>query len=206
VRKSTSIAIEGYPRSGNTFAVEAFRSSNPTAAIAHHLHSPVQMWRAARFGVPLIVLIRDPGEAVASTLVQAPYKRPEEAIRDWLTFYNSVPLEFCIIADFRDVVSDLSRTIRRVNAAYGTRFCEYINSPQEDEALFRAIDRDFLARFGPRGAVEFAAVVARPSNHRAPLRAAALAELERSSVAPLLLRARELYSTLSTRSRAGHEG
>jgi hypothetical protein len=195
VKRSTSIVIEGYPRSGNTFAFEAFRAANPNAIIAHHLHAPVQMRRASRFGVPLVVLVRDPEEAVASALVQAPYKSANEALREWINFYRSVPLESpCVIAPFRGVVSDLGAVVRRVNLTYGTNFVEYENSPERDESVFRAIDSDHRARFRPKTEKEFEEFIGRPSTHRETLRRDAHARFNRASTASSLREARQLFS------------
>src|SRR2546422_7828125 len=49
----TEMMIEGYPRSGNTFAVAAFRLAQQRPVIvAHHLHSPAQVLEAVRRRIP----------------------------------------------------------------------------------------------------------------------------------------------------------
>ena len=48
----SAIVVDGFPRSGNTFAVCAFMSANPNAAhVARHIHLPVQFALAERYGV-----------------------------------------------------------------------------------------------------------------------------------------------------------
>ena len=43
----TQMVIEGFPRSGNTFAVFAFRhAQRRDIRVAHHLHAPAQVIRA----------------------------------------------------------------------------------------------------------------------------------------------------------------
>ena len=54
VRRGTEICIEGFPRSGNTFAVYAFELWNPGSQVAHHLHAPGQFVRALRLSVPCV--------------------------------------------------------------------------------------------------------------------------------------------------------
>src|SRR5207247_8264431 len=45
----TEICIEGFPRSGNTFAVIAFQQAQTrTVSIAHHVHAPGSVIGAAR--------------------------------------------------------------------------------------------------------------------------------------------------------------
>jgi hypothetical protein len=56
VSRTTEIVIEGYPRSGNTFAVVAFRlAQGREIEIAHHLHAAAQIKRAARLDVPAFI-------------------------------------------------------------------------------------------------------------------------------------------------------
>jgi hypothetical protein len=49
VDRTTQLVIEGFPRSGNTFAVVAFeQAQRQSVRIAHHLHAPAQVMLAAR--------------------------------------------------------------------------------------------------------------------------------------------------------------
>ena len=64
------VVIEGFPRSGNSFARRAFIMAQDetfdVTRIAHHLHVPAQVIRAARWRIPTLVLIRRPKDAVLS--------------------------------------------------------------------------------------------------------------------------------------------
>src|SRR5205814_3293356 len=64
IRDETEVVIEGFPRSGNTFAVAAFHyAQRPRdVKIAHHAHVPAQLLSAVRLGLPAVVLVRDPEE------------------------------------------------------------------------------------------------------------------------------------------------
>jgi hypothetical protein len=66
----TDIVIEGFPASANTFAVAAFRLAQEPRymRIAHHTHVPAQVIEATRLGVPAILLIREPMQAVLSVM------------------------------------------------------------------------------------------------------------------------------------------
>src|SRR5579885_65924 len=70
VDENTDVVIEGYMRCGNYFAVYAFEHAQPgRVRIAHHFHAPAQLMVAARLGVPSILLLRHPRDAVLSALV-----------------------------------------------------------------------------------------------------------------------------------------
>jgi len=56
----TEVVIDGFPRSGNTFAVVAFRQAQSRrVSVAHHGHVPALAIEAHRRGVPALVLIRE---------------------------------------------------------------------------------------------------------------------------------------------------
>jgi hypothetical protein len=133
VSRTTEIVIEGYPRSGNTFAVVAFRlAQGREIKMAHHLHAAVQIKRAARLDVPAIVLIRQPSEAILSLMVRDPHASMRWALRSYIRFYSAVIpyLEKTVVAPFATVTEDLASIIRMVNTRYGTAFKEFV--PTED--------------------------------------------------------------------------
>src|SRR5215210_9212094 len=73
VARTTQFVIEGFPRSGNTFAVVAFeQAQRETFRIAHHLHAPAQVMLAARWRIPALVLVRKPTDAVLSWTIREP--------------------------------------------------------------------------------------------------------------------------------------
>ena len=59
VDRRTQIVIEGFPRSGNTFAVVAFQQAQrESVRVARHLHMREQVIRAAKWGIPTLLLAR----------------------------------------------------------------------------------------------------------------------------------------------------
>src|SRR6266702_5655357 len=67
----TEFVIDGYTRSASTFAVYALQlSQDKPVRLAHHLHAPAQLIRAARRGVPALVLIRESQGAILSKLIR----------------------------------------------------------------------------------------------------------------------------------------
>ena len=125
VTRATEVVIEGFPRSGNTFCVTAFGSvqSRPVR-VARHEHVPAQVMAAARAGIPALVLIRRPEDAVLSLVIQHPDVTVRQAVRAYVRFYQPL-MRFrgrFVTATFDEVVSDLGAVIDRLNARFGTGF------------------------------------------------------------------------------------
>lgn len=71
VNRETHVCIEGFPRSANSFAHAAFKSSQPDPeklSTATHTHSPAQVVQAAIWNIPTMVCIRKPTDAIAALL------------------------------------------------------------------------------------------------------------------------------------------
>ena len=141
VTRKTRITIEGYPRSANTYAVYAFRHSNPDIGwdeIGHHLHVQAQILRSRDYGVPVILLIRHPLEAVRSLVVRHRFIPVDEALEDYTRFYTDL-LPLCdsfVIVDFEKAISDMGGVIDHLNQKFGTSYNIF---PGHDEAAKAAV-------------------------------------------------------------------
>jgi len=202
---TTDLVIDGYMRSANTFAYHAFRRGNPDAVVAHHLHSTLQFTRAARFGVPALLLVRSPDDAVASAVVQAPTLSTSVALREWTAFYRSVwPFrDQYVIGRFDEVTNEFSSVIRRVNDAFGAAFVEYESSEQSDAQVFDTIDRDFAEKQSPRSSEQVESFIGRPSEHRTSRLDDVKSAMAHDIAHPTLLpEALELYQRYCDEARA----
>ena len=195
VSRTSDIVIEGYPRSGNTFAVVAFRQAQGRKIeIAHHLHAAAQIKRAARLNVPAIVLIREPSEAILSLMVRDPNASIRWALHSYIRFYSAVVpyLDKTVVAPFETVISDFADTIRMVNTRYRTSFKEFV--PTED-ALNSV--RQTVEWMGQRDSVmtgqDYGLGVALPSEQRRRAKDARRAEYLDERNKPLRLMAESLY-------------
>jgi len=195
VSRTTEIVIEGYPRSGNTFAVVAFRlAQGREIEIAHHLHAAAQIKRAARLDVPAIVLIREPSEAILSQVVRDPHVSMRWALRSYIRFYSTIVpyLGKTVVAPFATVTSDFASIIRLVNTRYGTAFKEFV--PTED-ALTSV--RQTVELKGQRDSMrtgwDYRLSVALPSEQRQRTKEARRAEYLDERNKPLRLTAESLY-------------
>jgi hypothetical protein len=203
VSRTTEIVIEGYPRSGNTFAVVAFRlAQGREIEIAHHLHAAAQVKRAARLDVPAIVLIREPSEAILSLVVRDPHASMRWALRSYIRFYSAVVpyLEKTVVAPFATVTSDLASIIRMVNKRYGTAFKEFV--PTQD-ALNSV--RQTIEWMGQRDSMstgwDYHLGVALPSEQRRGAKEARRTEYLDERNKPLRLTAESLYECVMQYSR-----
>ena len=169
--RSTDVVIEGFPRSGNSFSVYAFkRAQGRELAVANHVHSPSQLVRAARFGLPACLLIREPAAAVAALATKVPHLNPRDLLRSYRLYYAFL-LDYAahfVVVPFSAVTGDVGVLIRRLNARFGTRFAAI------DRATHRAYTISFLAAeiaHGPRERLPYL----RPKDRAAPVSEEAVA-------------------------------
>ncbi len=170
----TEIVIEGFARSANSFAVNAFcLAQGRPVHVAHHLHAPAQVMAAGRAGVPAIVLVRDPEAAICSFLLWQPHLRVREAVNAYLRFYR--PLEAIehvyVAATFEQVTGDFGEVIDRVNARFGSSFQRFEHTQENVDRCFQEIETNSR---GQRHGELVESVVARPSEARKELKRAVL--------------------------------
>ena len=188
--RSTDLVVEGFPRSANTFVKAAFLDANPGRRVASHLHAARSVRRAVRMGVPTVVLVREPVEAVASLLVRDPRVRPRTALRAYLSFYRGVlPVAGqVVVAPFAEATRDMAGLVGRVNARFDRDFAvgsDDVAARARVEAAVEEMERDFA------GGVLDERAVARPSASRVEALAAVRAELDRDQYAPLVAACRQ---------------
>jgi hypothetical protein len=190
------IVIDGFPRSANTFSSHAFSFANPGVRMSHHMHAPANILLAVRHGVPTIVVIRNPADAVLSEVIREPRKRLRRALTEWISYYTLVRrvVDHVVLADFAVVTSDYAFVIAEVNRRFNTNFNLYHNSPESDQMVFESIEATGRAK-GWTG-TQLDLQVPRPSRQRVSHKAALQAELARPELRGLLERAEALYGEL----------
>lgn len=135
VSRDTEIVIEGFPRSANSFARSAFRSCQPDVRYATHVHSPAQIVQACRWGIPTLVLLRDPEGAACGDVafhcelakVDPVTLQPaiiESSLERYIRFYEKVLpwSDSFVVGHFPEVTKDFGEIIRRINRKFGTSF------------------------------------------------------------------------------------
>jgi hypothetical protein len=193
-RRGTAIVIEGFLRSGNTFSVAAFRIANgPELHIGRHLHGGPHVLRAVRMGLPTVVLVREPRDAVLSYLIRRDTLTPHDAVLEYLDFYRTAwpARNGFVVGPFDRVTHDFGAVVDEVNARFGTCFRRFEHTPENESAAFRLVEE--MNRLESGGDV-VETHVGRPSGERARRKA----DLQQLLVAPRtaarLRQAEELYS------------
>ncbi|MCG7893388.1 MAG: hypothetical protein JAZ12_02945 [Candidatus Thiodiazotropha taylori] len=196
VNERTDIVIEGYPRSGNTFSVLAFQyAQKDTPHIAHHLHASAQVIWAVKKSIPVVVLIREPIDAILSFVIRDKNVGIDEAIKQYIRFYKSIIpyINDIVIAEFDTVISDYGKIIRLINEKYLSTF-EVFNHTTENEQkvlelVQKAGEQESNDKIDER-------TVARPSVERTVLKEKILPELMSSRYTQCIKEAQDLYSMI----------
>lgn len=195
ITASTRLVIEGFPRSGNSFATTAFGLAvGPDVRRSSNTHLPGQVRIAVAQDIPTLVLIRHCADAAASLCVAAPYLRPLDAVREWLRFYRAVrPLQSrFVLATFEEVTADFGAVMARINDRFGTDFPLFAHTDDNVARVQRGLE-DYGVR--KRGYLREESI-ARPSAARADANRAARAGMETARGRRLLASADALYDEI----------
>jgi hypothetical protein len=197
VRRSSKIVIDGFERSGNTFAYQAFVDANGAAFhIGHHTHSPAQLRWAARWGIPTILLVRPAAALVLSVTLRWPARRPHEVVEDYLRFHaRALELrDHFLVGTFERVTTDYGAVIADVNARFGTGFEPFESTERSRDRVFSAIEARNAHRYGRVTEV----AVARPSEARRAATDERGAVLDRPGIRRLLDEAEALRAEIES--------
>jgi hypothetical protein len=191
-RPGTAIVIEGYLRSGNTFSVAAFEIANPGLHVGRHLHGAPHVLRAVRLGLPTVVLVRQPRDAVLSYLIRRDTLTPHDAVLEYLDFYRTAwrVRDRFVVGLFDRVVSDFGGVVDEVNARFGTSFRRFEHTPENEAAAFALVEE--MNRLESGGQVR-ETHVGRPSAERRRRKDELRAELDNPRTAARLREAEEVY-------------
>jgi hypothetical protein len=143
LNEESEIVIEGFPRSANTFSVVAFRFAQKRKInIAHHLHVESQVIEGVKKGLPVVVLIRNPDEAMKSLMVREPKMKAEYGFKRYCEFYSSVKKlrSKVVIAEFKEITNNYSKIIENVNAKFNVEYIPYESNRYNDESVYKMID------------------------------------------------------------------
>jgi len=125
VTPTTDIVIEGYPRSGNSVAFASLLAAQSASIrIAHHTHAPANVIAGVEAGIPVLVLIRAPEDAVIGLVSIKPDLTVVQAMRGYRRFYEPIlPYRDRIVVSRSEDVSDgFEGLVERINQRFGTSF------------------------------------------------------------------------------------
>lgn len=192
-RPDTAIVIDGFLRSGNTFSVAAFTVANGEHLhVGRHLHGAPHILRAVRLGLPTVLLIRRPRDAIRSYLVRRPTLTPADAALEYLDLYTTTwrARDELVVGLFDQVVADFGAVIDAVNVRFGTSFARYEPTPDNEAAAFALVEE--MNRRECRGEV-VETHVGRPSAERERRKERLDELMDRPRVSSLLATADDLY-------------
>jgi hypothetical protein len=153
VTRDTQLVIEGFPRSGNSFARRAFvmaqNESFDKTRLAHHMHVPAQVVRAAHWQIPTLVLIRKPRDAVLSFSVWDPIS-VGQALRYYISFYETSEKyrDAYVLGLFEEVTEDFGQVIKRINDKFGTMFSVFRHDEENVSKLFADMETYARTKYG----------------------------------------------------------
>jgi len=194
VSKNTDIVIEGFPRSGNSFAFVAFKEvQNREMKIAHHFHLPFQILYACKNNIPCIVVIRKPIDAVASFLIFNPYLSVHMALRYYITFYETISpyRDKFVTGTFDKVTTNYGKVIERLNKKYMLKYNVFNNTPESVKKCFYEIEKTENRIRGKNKFME--RTIPRPSVIRDKLKPEVKKKIQKREYAYLLNRAEKIY-------------
>lgn len=197
--ESADLVIEGFPRSANSYALQAMRvASNDELEIRGHTHSYATVLNSVKAHKPCIVLVREPAMAVASLVKMTKAPRAISGARNYCRFYERLEpvLDEVVVAEFETVTADFGSVVNQVNQRFGTNFRIYERTKENELEVVERLNE--VARRLNKGQMD-EAVVARPSADRAPS-----SEVQGgwdNRVWRELERARELYNRIAARAQ-----
>ena len=190
VSPTTELVIEGFPRSANTFAVLAFEHfQSRRVNIAHHMHVPAQIIRAAYWQIPILVLVRKPQDAIASYVMRKSQLSLEDALKCYIRFYTVVLqyAESYVTASFEEVTSNFSAVVERINQKFETKFLASTPTGEDLEEIFERTNN--IAQRNGMGEMG----IARPSVERNARKQELISELQSPKYQLLLGAAKDIY-------------
>ena len=199
VTPQTQLVIEGFPRSGNSFARVAFvQAQSERVRIAHGLHVPAQVIRAARWRIPTLVLIRKPRDAVLSFAIRDPIS-VDQALRYYLSFYETLERyrDAFVLGPFEEVTQDYGRVIERINERFGTTFSPFRHDEENVDRVFARMEKNSRKRYGE---ARWETKVSAPSDVKERMKREIVYELEDPRRERLIAGAEAIYDRM-TRSR-----
>jgi hypothetical protein len=201
LRRDTDVVIEGFPKSANSFVTHAFRMpQGRPLKITHHTHSAGVVIAACRRHVPVLVLIRQPVDAVSRIALVRPHISLRLLLRGWISFYRPLlPWKgHFAVGSFEEVTTDLGAVMAEMNKRLGTRFVPFEHTPENEQEAFRAMEDDWATRID-RSELGHELNVGRPSRERDAMTEDILVRLRSATYEPLRAEASQLFDQIAER-------
>ncbi|MCG7899546.1 MAG: hypothetical protein JAY85_13955 [Candidatus Thiodiazotropha weberae] len=118
---NTDIVIEGFPRSANTYVAASIMVLNGDKLnIARHVHGSAQLILGIEKGIPAVLLIRNPVDAIASLKLRSPYLPSRVIIQNYIEFHKQLEsyIDKLILIDFKDATNNIVSIVEYLDDYY----------------------------------------------------------------------------------------
>lgn len=198
VAEDTELVIEGFSRSGNTWAVAAFElAQQRPVKLAHHLHAPAQISRAVELEIPVLLVVRQPVDAASSTVIRHPGVTLSQVLRAYTSFHRAVlpHLSRVVVAGFERITTDFGSVTEEINRRFTTSFQPFVNTPENVGCCFARIE-EMDREDGTRRSLDPADTMARPVPAREAMRAELMTAMDDARLRRRRQRAEEMYELI----------
>jgi len=156
------IVLDGYQRSGNSFAYNLVTYFYPSLKVVHHTHSVATLKTSFLFKIPIVILLRNPVDAICSSLVRS-RKNPRFLINNYIWFYSYVQkkIDKIKLVSFETVTGAPHLLLKVIAQSVGMR--ERIIDKNEISAVEQVIFRKLVAIEKSKGKSDYQKTVAIPS-------------------------------------------
>ena len=203
VTPDKQLVIEGFPRSGSTFARRAFIMAQgerfDKTRIAVHFHVPAQVVRAARWQIPTLVVIRRPRDAVLSFALWDPISL-DQALKYYISFYETVEKyrDAYVLGLFEEVTEDFGQVIKRVNDKFGSTYSLFRRDEENVGKVFADVETHARKKYG--GTIS-ERKIHRPSTVKEKIKHDIEGDLENSKRKKLIAEVEAVYDRLTNPMR-----
>jgi hypothetical protein len=197
------IFVDGYPRSANTFTAIALQYCRDGGlVVSSHHHNPAAALAAIKNQMPVIILIRNPADAILSWTIFSGYPLKYN-IGCYIDYYTILfpYANRVLVADFNDVTTDWPGTIDALNARYGLSLLARKLSENEQQIVSARIQE--FHRTNEGGIDE--AKTSWPSTARAELKSRIAGVLSSREIQPLMEEAVRVYNSFVARAKPQNE-
>lgn len=190
-----TLVIDGYPRSANSFSMTGLGLLLPEQRLFGHTHSVHTLAVAVRRGIPTILLLRDPDEAVSSYSQMVDGMTLKFAYNSYARFHKSLERlkHEILIVSFATATRDLARVVPEVESRFGVELGQPRLVEDLDSLVFAELEE--TNRRLNNGVLREAGVARKSASRKRP--AEILAGMDQAT-REARARAQEVYARLNS--------
>jgi hypothetical protein len=195
ITPGTELVLEGYFRTGNTFAALAFYLAQPRPTpVANHTHAIATLLVAARRSLPALVLLRNPADTVVSAVLKTPGTTLAQHLKWYIRYYESVDrlCEHFYIALFDELITDFGQVIEKLNRRFQTAFTPFDHTEENVQKVF-----DWIEEIDRRIYADSVTQYSIPLHVKRDAKRVLVQEMDKKECECLLEKANNLYQNLS---------